>query len=54
MLENIHNEELQDSLRLIKRYYYFHITEEEMHGERTGKRRNAKVLIGNAEGKRPL
>lgn len=25
-----------------------------MHGGRTGKRRNTKVLVGSAEGKRPL
>jgi hypothetical protein len=25
-----------------------------MHGARTGKRRNTKVLVGSAEGKRPL
>jgi len=48
------NEELHDLLRLIKRYYDFQITEDEVHGARTGKRRNSKVLVGSAEGKRPL
>jgi len=53
-LENIHNEELHDFLRFIKRYYDFQITENEMHGACMGKRRNAKVLVGSAEGKIPL
>lgn len=48
------NEELHDFLLLIKRYYDFQITEDEMRGARTGKRGNAKVLVGSAEGKRPL
>lgn len=53
-LENIHNEEVYDFLRPIKRYYDFQITEDEMHGARTRKRRNVKVLVGSAEGKEPL
>jgi hypothetical protein len=53
-LENIHNEDVYDILRPIKRYYDFQITEDEMHGARTRKRRNAKVLVGSAEGKGPL
>ena len=42
-LENIHNEEFHDFLRLIKHYYDFQITVDEMHGARTGKGRSAKV-----------
>jgi len=65
-LEYIHNEEVYDFLRPIKRYYDFQITEDEMHGAHTRKRRNemhgahtrkkrnAKVLVGSAEGKGPL
>jgi hypothetical protein len=53
-LENIHNEEVYDILRPIKRYYDFQITENDMQGARTRKRRNVKVLVGSSEGKKPL
>jgi hypothetical protein len=53
-LENILNEKLRDFLRLIKRYYDFQITEYDTHGARTGKRKNANILTGSSEEKRPL